>query len=266
MDGSKKRVHQRSRRGLEEVSRHWLNEGAAGQQSLFLELDPVLYALDPDIARLAVSRAHAYDGDERRPFAVLAPPSGSVGWQAGLFAKHFNLYLWAETQIEEFDAAVDYFGLEWVIDLASRVTGIADFIAVTDRQWNTKRQLLTVAGQVAQALGPEGLACFALQAVLSPEELLFTWGDGTTSTIREICQALGAADAAVPLRSAIETAEVLARVDRFDRERVANFLKRHRDFFGREAHGFLAERLSDDDFVQAFTDPAAVAVLLTIQR
>jgi hypothetical protein len=235
--------------------RHWLHEGSTGQESLLLELDPCLYALDQALATVAASVAHSVDHGEEKPYAVLVPPAQTVGWQLGFLSKNYNVYVWSETFDEVLGQAADRFGAQVIDgDLYAELEHEIDLFVYTDYSWRSARQFAQTIKETKKLLSVAGKACFAVSARGDGSLRQVNWQDGSGTSLSKIMQE-GFPHVAPPeqLRkvclSQLEPNSILPA-----------FLKRNRDFFGRNMREEFLERMQEMDFRGSVGAPAQALI------
>ena len=249
-------------RVFDEVVKHWLGEGSDGQESLLLDLDPYLFAADAVLCRAASTVAHRYDGDEKRPLAMLIPPRGTVSWHIGYLAKKFDLCLWIFEQDEIIEEAAEYFNASiFTGELPDGVAGTIDFLLLTEYSWNSVIEFSGAIRTAGSLLSDSGISCAVLRCWGDNDCPTINWGDGGRSGLRELILGdifhLPSPDGYTMIS--------LPDVDPSQGHGVTDFLKRHRPFFGKNARELFFERMRDPDFCQFFSagedNRHAVAVL-----
>lgn len=242
------------RRHRRSEARHWLEEGSLGQETLFSELDPYLLATDRILCRRATQLAFRLKRSRETPRAVLLPPAGTVGWQIGHLAKHFELYVWCPEPDEIQEAAAAKFGAILISGSLDQLPdACADLIMITDVGWRDRREFAEAVRELREYLSGEGEALCVLRAIDEGTGVIIEWDAGSRLPLGEL---LAANDAP----SEWELAPLVTGPSDFD---LGTFLKRHRTFFGRNARDFCLDRLYDPDFARNARDSTRCAVLLS---
>lgn len=227
---------------------HWLQEGTAGQESLLLELDPFLFAADQTISTLSSSIAFNFEPDDyEKPFAVLVPPDGAIGWPLGYLSKHYNTYLALDDEDELACQAADRFNAK-IIPVESRLEVEHDisFYLNTRLSWRDFAHLAQIARAAFQLLRDDGLACFVLPALKRGAKTLIQWG-ANEPTDFSLFSSAGVLS--LPEPKQVHNC-VLSEIDPI--EQLPHFLKRNREFFGRNTRELFLERMQEADFRDCF--------------
>ena len=243
----------------ESEQRHWLEEGVAGQESLLLELDAWLYALDQPLAAIASGVAHACVPRQERPFAVFIPLYDTIGWQLASLSKHYNVYLWSENGDELLTRAANVFGAEIVDeDLLGQLEHEVDFFLCSNYVWTSEQTFKRAVRNARASLSREGRACFVLRGTGAGEDISVVWREGTSTALAEI---LAAEPAALP---PVAENRLIALKDADPVSLLPAFLKRNRDFFGRNMRELFLQRMQEEDFGKPFERRSGEWALLLV--
>ncbi len=252
------------RRALPTELPHWLEEGVDGQQLLFDEVTPELFALDQAICSEINRLAHTGVRPTAKPQAILAPPAGAFGWQMSFLAKHLHVNLWSGEDDESFLKAVSQFSCGLFSgEIPERFRGEIALALFTDSLWGSQREFISTVAEVLAVLADDGKAFFCLRGIADAERVQIVWGDGGVSDLNELC----GGDAFLPGIGAATLVEKidLTRKKYLESEYLSAFLKRHRGFFGKDARETLANRVLGADYqeIVARHESAAFALLIT---
>ncbi|MCB0323233.1 MAG: hypothetical protein KDD69_06645 [Bdellovibrionales bacterium] len=250
------RRNERKEREGAAATRHWLGEGSAGQESLLLELEPIAYVLDQAVASISTAVAHRLSLRHEKPFAVLVPPAGSVGWQLGYLIKRFNVYLCADPTDDHSQEAADRFGAKLIRgEFDAELEHEIGFFLFGGAEWEDRNTFAFAVRQAQACTADDGI----VSALLLGErtigasgacETRVLWSDGSSSAMAEL-GGLSGFTLGVPIST--HTVE-LTMANALDSGRMSAFLKRNRAYFGRETREMLANRIRDEDFCQHFQD------------
>ncbi len=237
------RTHARNDR--EGETRHWLGEGENGEDSLLLEFDPYLYVADPQLHRIIASAGHEAAGGDARPFALYLPPHEATGWHIAALSRYFRVSICASTEDPAQEVAADYFAARLCLgEVPEDLVGGCRLVLSTSMEWEDLGHFVAAVRDLQQYLTADGDLCFVLPAYSEEGESFIKWRDGATPV------SLFTSGSLFPLRpaqSAITTP--LATVAAGETEQLSNFLKRHREFFGRSVRGNFLQRMEEPDFL-----------------
>ncbi len=246
----KKKKSYTPRRQREREHNHWLSEGADGQDSLLLELDPYLYCLDQTISTIAASIWHKYEGEATNPFGMLVQSEGSVGWHIGYLSQKYNLYVHCEELDPVIEQAAERFGLQLIsMENEHELLHGIEFFLYTRTLWTDTSSFSKAVHRAIDLRAPDGTICFALAAEGTRERPVLRWQDGSTNELHEICRDIELFAAEPPETFVIP----LAETDPFEGLALSAFLKRNRDFFGRDVRDLLVRRMHEADFLDMFS-------------
>ena len=235
---------------------HWLSSGLIGRQSLLLDIDAPLYAIDAHLSRLVASCAHTYDGNEERPFALFMPPVDQLGWQIDYLSKEYNVYLWSDPSVDQLDGAQLVSG-----DIEPQIDRWIDLFLTTEYRWLNEDEYTGYLREVLPMLSPEGSAACVLTAIGYEDSLELVWGDGSMTSLTEFVER---PPFAIPAPT-VSGKWCLSAIDPKEPDRMNAFLKRNRRFFGRDVRELLLDRLCDPEvasYFRADRDPALWVVVL----
>ncbi len=237
----------------EEQARHWMGEGHFGQEALLLDLDPYLYAIDQVLSHRISQIVHAREDERARPLAVLVPPEATVSWQLAYLAQHFDLSLWSDDSDAILQDAVSHFDAEiFSGELPPLIHGRLSLFVHTDAAWENRSQLRLALRDTASSLAADGEIIVVLRCRGKLSQLEVEWSDGSSSDLSEVLERHVIAGLSEPSQVVHLS---LADFDPRGSEYLTAFLRRHRDFFGRNARDFFLDRMRDADFSEAFYSP-----------
>lgn len=238
---------------------HWLDEGEQGQESLLLDIDSFLYAADGTICRLAGAAAYDDPGDPERPFALLLPPHDTVPWQQGVLGRRYRLSVWGSPDDPVSCAAADQFNVNlFAGDPPTVLEGRCTLVLVTEHRFDSPADLRRTVRLLDSCLAAGGSLIAVLRTEIRPEGVLALFRDEAVP-VQSLLN-----DGFAPFTEAPEVITIpLHDVSRHGDDYLLAFLKRHREFFGRNMRDALLERMSEPDFT---IGDRAGALAVTILR
>ena len=257
MRGSMTRIKQKPfrRHQFEDQERHWLGDGIAFPDTLLFDVNPILFALDAHLAHSASQIAHSYDGDARRPLAVVFSRADCIPWHVGLLRKQYDTCICAGGPDPILDEIAEHFDITVFEDeVPEALAGSADFVMIADSAWPGRTEFEAAVERAFTVAGEQSRVCCFVCAEGSPDSA----ADGLTVRLADENIALAelvqspvfqrfnrVSTLPVPLKS-------LSGQQEFG---VPEFAKRHRDFFGKFAYDLLLARVYESDFQDLVTGP-----------
>jgi hypothetical protein len=235
---------------------HWLGDTVSAPDSLLFDLTAEFYAADSAILRTASAVAHAYDGDEKRPLAVILAPAESAPWHVGALSKKFDTAICAPERDAILESIERRFNTSLFIgdEPPQQLDNQADFILFSQTSWSSVDELLQAAVLAHRLISENGKACL----ILPCSGGRIVWQNAESGAIaldRE------------PFTYFARTEEhlfSLAEIAQRSEYGVGDFAKRHRDFFGRYAHDLCLARIYEEDFQKALRAPGEPAAKLLV--
>ncbi len=241
----KRAERSQARSDREGDTRHWLGEGENGEDSLLLEFDPYLYVADAQLHRIIASAGHEASGGDARPFALYLPASDATGWHLATLSRYFRVSICASTEDPAQEIAADYFAARLCLgEIPEDLVGSCRLVLSTALEWEDLGHFVAAIRDLQQYLTSDGELCLVLPAYSEEGETFLRWRDGATPLSSFTGGGL------FPLRPPTSaTVTPLATVASGETEQLSNFLKRHRDFFGRSVRGNFLQRMEEPDFL-----------------
>lgn len=233
-----------ARRMSRENWSHWLEQGADGQETLLLDVTPPLLTLDRAICSRATQIAFRLRGDRTRRRALVVAPPGVASWQIGFLSKHFEVFVYTpelDPILERISSAFEATLLESLDELPEHA---ADLILLLESNWTDSIKFLEAAQFAAEYLSSEG----ELLSVLFCEELNghseVLWSSGAKT---EIVALIGRASRL--LSQQFRGYESVPIVRSLFQNMAGEFLKRHREYFGKNARDLYMSHINDPEFI-----------------
>jgi hypothetical protein len=225
---------------------HWLGEGALGQESLFDDLNPFLFAVDRHLCQFVKKVCREYSGPRVRPNAVLIPPYPQVPWHIAHLSNYFNVVVWSDVGDFVSEAAIEQFGAERYSGsvVCLPLDGV-DLVLQTDPALDNKVEFWTSIRESYEMLSEGGSVAAVLQVENHDGEWVIPWSDGTYDSLVEV-QQNPYCNLFNPGSLVVESLKSGAGVDVFA---VSQFLERHQAFFGKKCREFCLSRMREADFV-----------------
>ncbi len=219
--------------------RHWLGEGELGQDCLFDDLDPYLYAADKTLFHRASTRSHEIQQQRRElePSALLIPRSGTVPWHIEYLSEKFELWIWAFEEDDLLREAGEYFGAQiFVGDSIPENVLELDYILCTETEWDGKQDLAEIYRAVQHHLAADGMMSVVWQGEMREGESPLAQFSKQQAFL-------------FPEPDFVETVPLSAIANAHEYN-VAEFLRRHKRFFGKNARDLCLARMNEKDFME----------------
>ena len=227
---------------------HWLREGRIGQETLFEELDPYFYAIEQSLA----SRAASIIKDRRKsdyPSALLISDSENLGLYIQYVIKHYQCFSWLNAADDFAARACEYFNVQMILGDPAR-SGFEgfDLILVSNMQHEDQLAFSQLICESRDYLNDGGRLYVLLCGGEINGQKYIQWTDSSCVQLEDFMHGH------IFQLSAPHTAQVLTlrKIDRFDAARVHAFLKRNREYFGKNTREIMLQRLREEDFCAAF--------------
>jgi hypothetical protein len=236
---------------------HWLGEGVQGQETLLDDLDPTLYLVDSVISSLITSTALGADRRDRRPQAILVPAEGSLGWHVGALAKRFEVAVWTAEDDELISETAYHFNARtFTGDLGEGADDGSELVLFTAYSWPSETEFRQALDEALDTLTENGAAILVLPLEQSPSGPQIRWTGSAATPLAELTNP--ETDRDTP-----RSFEVFwfKGFNPKESEVLGGFLKRHRDYFGKNVRELTLDRLSSPEF-QLESSPFGAAVLV----
>lgn len=242
---------------------HWLGEGIQGQETLVDDLDPTLYLADSAICSLITSTALACGSRDRRPQAILVPNEGEIGWHIGYLAKRFDVAVWTGDDDELISETAYRFNAKTFSgDLAEQSADGVELILFSAYNWPSVAEFVRGVDEALDCLSENGAAAFVLPLEISPNGALIRWSAEASTPLARLTEPDEAIQA---LPRSSEVLEFSA-FDPRETEVLNSFLKRHREYFGKNIRELVVDRLTSPEFALQTTPFGAALLVYSVEE
>lgn len=222
-------------------------------ESLALEFDPFLFSLDPMLCKTISSFVHHYNGEKKRPFAVVATPPDAISWQVGFLAKWFDLCLWsAESDDAATELASRYGASSFTGAVPDSLSGMVDLFLFIDSYWAAEQEFVSGIAEAREHTADDGEVAAVLRCSGDGENSIIVWADGSETLWKNIVQGR-VFRLPAPDRAELTALSSVTRAADFG---LKDFLSRHKSFFGKDARDFCLMQTGATDFMKAVRPPA----------
>jgi hypothetical protein len=261
MSVNKRDYRKARKKGLFEPSNstHWLGEGEVGQDYLIGEVEPFLYTADGQLCSAVASHAHRSGAGRGSKRSLFIPPVGGAFWPVGYLSKWFSIVIWTELEDEATLQIAEQFGAQlYAGEHPLEFGDEAEIILCTELQWQSSFDLATAVRSYRSLLSADGVLILAIPFQVTAEERLgiVTFADGSTTAVNELQQGRVFGVESPNYFDSV----LLRRDDVLDTDQMGNFLKRHREYFGKNARLLLEMRINETDFNRWLTGEYGVSV------
>lgn len=231
--------------------KHWLEEGSVGQESLLLDVEPQLYLIDQVLCKKVTQLAYQF---KETPLGIIIPPAESVSWQICFLSKLYDLLVWGDDGDELLLEAAKTFDVEiFSGDIPEDILAVQLFLYL-DWGWQSVNDFLIELREVSRYVAEDGEILFVLQTSGHQDTLEVHWQDGSSTVLSEIIER----GAYKKNTEAITFSFSQLAVER--EERLNIFLKRHREFFGKNIRELFLRRITESEFQSGFDSVSLLSI------
>ncbi len=246
----------------EQKYEHWLGEGIQGQETLLDDLDPTLYLADSAVSSLITSTALNSDRRDRRPQAILVPDQGTIGWHIGFLAKRFDVSVWTGDDDELISETAYRFNAKTFSgDLSEGGLDGVDLVLFSAYSWPDPAEFEAAVEEASGTLLESGQTVFILPIERRAGEAYVRWSASSATRLDTLTVP---DDPGRPLPRTVELFW-FSEFDPRDSEYLAGFLKRHREYFGKNIRDLMVDRLRSPEFQNSGTAFGAVVLAYSIE-
>ena len=246
MGKTKRRPLQVRRRS--EDSTHWLGEGLAGQESLLIDLDPYLYAADPIVSKSIAQSAHHYDGDNARALGVIVTPEEAIPWHIAHMRKWCEVCVCAPSYDPLLEEVAHTFDATLYTDgIPAMLEGKADLLLFGGGAFRVQSEFWGAIDLAERMLSTDGKAHLILRGKGNGDELLVAFEEDIPASEIFSHESLDA------FQFTEDAAQSFRKLGQEHDLGMAEFWKRHRDFFGKDVRDLVMSRLYEEEFQHLFS-------------
>lgn len=242
---------------------HWLGEGMLGQDDLFFDLQPHLYAVDALICKQIAQIGYQMENALCEPAAVLVPPKESLSWFVPHLVNYFEVFLWTDSLDEALDELVRHFNVEvFSGQVPERICPVG-YVLCLDSKWEGADNFFLSVEEAMSCLAEDGTATFILQVLGREEELKIFWNENCSTPYHQFIQDQANYSAFEMSQSELcSIPQGLA----LSQNSVSEFLRRHRSYFGKNARELCIRRMNEIDFSNIATDEECWVLVVSYRR
>ncbi|MDD2943023.1 MAG: hypothetical protein PHC51_08675 [bacterium] len=212
---------------------HWLGEGSAGQETLFLHFDPYLYAADKHLVSHMNRLSFASEEHDDLPQATLWLADGlPIFWHLPLLCRSYNVTVVSDDDDDILNAATTFFEAEQIgfEEIFKNFTSAVRLLVYMQSCWESRGDFVAVVRAAIQCLEEDGEAVFILPAWGDREDALqVCWADGEYTPLADI---LAGSVFRLPAPDGVKSAS-LADIAALPDLGARAFVDTHRAFWGR---------------------------------